>query len=368
MRCPKCGNEVEASRKFCTDCGAAVRAPVTPVTPVIPVVPIVPASAPRKSRAWKAVAIVALAVLVVGGVATGIILWRAAAGNRLVAQVTSVDLGRKDGESIDLEKVPLDDTLVLEATYRASFPQGGSGTLSLTLTDSAGDELMEDTFEVRSGGGLQKKKAEFHLTQSDGKPLKAKASLEVEQGARKASGGKTLTCTAVKGKGKEVLFTEAKDAATKKLSEATGAVKELTDAGIDTSDLVAMLSDALGRLEAAKTAEQATEAGALADAVLKECQVRKASYNDAQAREADIAAAQQVMYDYAWAERGNSETVSLVDFSMNNERTQASATFVGPVTAHTDPDNAGMTNYFYLTAQKQGGQWVVTGFRYEHVI
>ena len=393
MNCEKCGSEIKVGKKFCANCGAPAKSPadeaptvemkpvapaaapqpttrMQPVTPpgATPYAPVMTSTKPKKSRAAMIVVIAVAALVVIGGAAAGIVAWRVAVSNRLVASVESIDLARADGKSLDLKKFALDETLVLEATYRARFKKGGNGILRITVTDSDDNEVMRDSFTVKSGGALQKRDVKFHMTRSSGKPLSARASLEVSKDRKKATGSRTMSYTAVAGKGKEVLLQEAKDAATKKLEEATAAVKEVTGMGVDTTDLVNMLSDAVNKLASAKTAEQANEAGSIADSVINECNVRKASMADARAREADIAAAKQVMFDYADAEKGNTESISLVDFSMNDARTEATATYSGMVTVHTDPTNAGMTNYFYLTAAKQGGQWVVTDFRYEHVL
>ena len=405
MDCEKCGSEIQDGKKFCTNCGAPAgrggdesptvqmqpvsgaappqpttqMQPVPMVPPAPPAAPVVPPGAapyqplaaspkPKKSKAAVIALVVIAALVVIGAAVAGIVLWRVAVSNRLVASVQSIDLTRSNGRDLDLKKVPLDETLVLEASYRSQFKQGGKGVLRMTVTDSEDNEVIRDSFTVKSSGKMQKKDVKFHMTQSSGKPLTARASLEVSKDQKKATGAQSLSYTAVAGKGKELLLQEAKDAATKKLDEATAAVKEITDMGVDTTDLVDMLSDAVNKLDGAKTAGQANEAGSIADSVINECSIRKTSMAEAQSREADIAAAKQVMFDYADAEKGNTESISLVDFSMNDARTQATATYSGMVTVHTDPTNAGMTNYFYLTADKQGGQWVVTDFRYEHVL
>lgn len=326
MRCDKCGSEVKEGKKFCTSCGAPV--PDTPVVPLqqaapTPPAPYSPTSGAPKTKRSRTTTVVVIAVIAL---------------------------------------------LVVEATYRARFKSGGKGILRVTVTDSEDKAVINDSITVRSSDRTQKKGVKFHMTQSSGKPLEAKATLQVSKGQSKLRGSQTLSLTAVAGKGKELLLQEAKASATKKLADATSAVKEAAAMGVDTTDLVSMLSDATSRLEKARTAEQANEAASIADSVIAECAVRKASAAQAQAREADIAAARQVMFDYANAEKGNTESISLVDFSMNDARTSASGTYSGMVTVHTDPDNAGMTNVFHVTAQKQGGQWVVTDFTYEHVL
>jgi len=306
-----------------------------------------------------------MVLLVLGGAAAGIVAWRISVANRMVAKVQSVDLELASGKQLDLKKVPLDEKLVLQTTYDAHFKDGGNGKLKVTVTDSEGSEVVGDSFVVISSDKPQKKQVEFHMTQSSGKPLKAQAQLEVSKGSKKATDTGSLSYTAVAGKGKEAQFAEAKGAALKKLTDATSAVKEIAALGINAADLTSMLRDATGKLAKATTAQQANEAGAVGDVVLAECASRKKSQQDSQTRNADIAAAKQVMFDYANAEKGNAESISLTDFSMNNEGTVASATYVGFVTVHTDPDNAGQKDIFYVTAGKQNGQWVVTNFRYE---
>lgn len=397
MRCEQCGNDVEGSSKFCTKCGARVRtaqgqdAPTIQMTPVPPVppapprpaasprptvvtrpptgrppyVPPAPVAQPKKKRTGLVIGIIVMVLLVLGGAAAGIVAWRISVANRMVAKVQSVDLELASGKQLDLKKVPLDEKLVLQTTYDAHFKDGGNGKLKVTVTDSEGSEVVGDSFVVISSDKPQKKQVEFHMTQSSGKPLKAQAQLEVSKGSKKATDTGSLSYTAVAGKGKEAQFAEAKGAALKKLTDATSAVKEIAALGINAADLTSMLSDATGKLAKATTAQQANEAGAVGDVVLAECASRKKSQQDSQARNADIAAAKQVMFDYANAEKGNAESISLTDFSMNNEGTVASATYVGFVTVHTDQDNAGQKDIFYVTAGKQNGQWVVTDFRYE---
>lgn len=318
-------------------------------------------------RSTKVIIGVVIGLLVVGGAAAGIIIWRVSEGNKTIAEVTSIDLERTDGETLDLKKVPLDTELVLKVDYRARFKGDGKGTLRLTVTTSEGDRTIDKSYDLKSSGETQTRELKYSMNKGSGQPIEAKAKLTVEQGNKDLKNSKTLAYTAVKGKGAELQLSEAKDAALKKCDEATAAVKELTSLNIDAADLAARLSKALDDLKSATTVAEANAVTQTAQGVIDECGARKTAAANEQARNQDIAAAKQVMYNYANAEKGSAESIDLIDFSMNDQRTQANGTYMGMVTVHTDPDNAGQKDYFYVTAEKQNGQWVVTNFRYEFV-
>ena len=335
MECPDCGKETSKDNKFCTSCGTplgdqttemktvpAAPPPVPPVrhevqpttqfaapppgpAPVVPQVAPPPAVKRRMSKGAKIALIVFVAVLVVGGAAAGIVIWRVNESNKAIAQVTRVDVIRSDGASLDLDAVPLDVGLELTATYTARYKEDGAGKLRLSIGNSDGEKIIDETFDVKSSGGPQTQSVKFSMTKGSGKALQAKAQLTVTSGDEKMADSSTTSYTAVEGLGKEAQFDEAKKTATDKLADATKAVQELAALGISASDLVEQLSTNVDRLKAATTAEEAEEVSAFADKVIAECDARKAAAadqrKDAQSREvcrSNQAALRQALYAF----------------------------------------------------------------------
>jgi len=257
MECPDCGKETSKDNKFCTSCGTplgdqttemktvpAAPPPVPPVrhevqpttqfaapppgpAPVVPQVAPPPAVKRRMSKGAKIALIVFVAVLVVGGAAAGIVIWRVNESNKAIAQVTRVDVTRSDGASLDLDAVPLDVGLELTATYTARYKEDGAGKLRLSIGNSDGEKIIDETFDVKSSGGPQTQSVKFSMTKGSGKALQAKAQLTVTSGDEKMADSSTTSYTAVEGLGKEAQFDEAKKTATDKLADATKAVQEL---------------------------------------------------------------------------------------------------------------------------------------------
>jgi len=285
MRCGNCGSEVSEGLKFCTNCGASLGEPTTEMEQVPPPAPPPsagpsPAVAPKtgKKRTGLIVAILLIAILVVGGgAAAGIILWRVAEGNKLIADIQKVELKHSDGNSLNLKDVPLDTDLTFEVTFKARYKGGGKGTLDITLVDGNGDEVRNKSYYVYSSSESQTRKDEYHMTMSEGETFKVAAALKVTKGDEKQSDEESLEYYVTAGKGGKIQFKEAKDAATKKLEQATKAVKELSSLGIDNLDLTSQLLDATKKLSEADTADQANAAAATADAVIAECAARKAA-------------------------------------------------------------------------------------------
>lgn len=394
MKCKKCGSEVAAGKKFCTNCGAPLGEPTVPMYRVPPAPGKPPSTAEEPTRAFaqppapppaspppakpaakagmksstKAIIAVVVALLVLGGAAAGIIIWRVIEGNKLIAEIEDVELSLLDGKRLDMKDVPLDEELTLKVTYRARFKKGGKGTLEIDIVDGSDEPVLGDSYKLKSSDDPQEQEYEFFMRLSEGETFKATARLEVTKDGKKTKDSKTLEFYVKEGKGEEVKFEGAKEEAAAKIEEAKNAVAQTGAAGIDTSDLAQQLSVAESDLESATTEEEAKKVYATAEAIINECNARKAAVEDQAAREQDIAACRQVMFNYAYGERGNCEDVWWVDFSMNNERTSATGKLEGMVTAHTDPDRAGQKTFFFLTAEKRGGQWVITDYSYEHIL
>lgn len=286
MNCPNCGSEVPPGKKFCINCGAPVGEP-TGVMQQPPVQPTAaaaappsgaPAPGPGKKKTAMVTAIVVIALLVIGGAAAGIIIWRVAEGNKLVAEITSVDLKRTDEKTVNLKDVPLDTNLQIEVTYRARFKQGDKGKLNITLVDGNGEEVRGNTYTVKSSGSQQTRADEFLMSYSEGETFKATAELKVTRGKETRKDSESLEYYVAAGKGEEMQFDEAKAAATGKLEEATNAVKEISGMGINASDLAQLLTGSIAKLQAATTVDEVNPVIADADAVIKECANRKAQF------------------------------------------------------------------------------------------
>ncbi|MBU4385964.1 MAG: hypothetical protein KKH73_03105 [Actinobacteria bacterium] len=394
MKCRKCGSKNAGAMKFCTNCGAPLGEPTIPMDRVPhthgkppstaeeptrafaqPPAPPAPPAAPPAAKAGmkkatKVIIAVVVALLVLGGAAAGIIIWKVVESNKLIAEIEEVDLSRADadGRSLDLKDVPLDEDLSFEVTYLARFKKGGKGTLDVTIVDGSDEQVWSDSYKLESSDDPRTHEFTFAMLISEGETFKATAVLEISNGDEKAEDSRTLEFYVKEGKGEEATLQEARDAAAAKIEEAKGVVAETGAAGIDTSDLAQQLSTIESDLQSATTEDEVQKVYATAEAIVNECNARKAAAADQAARERDIAACRRVMYDYAYAEKGNCEDVWWVNFSMNNERTSATGKLEGLVTVHTDPDRAGQRTYFFLTAEKRGGQWVVVDYSYEHIL
>lgn len=167
MNCPGCGNELEESESFCTGCGE----------------PVASSGGPPRGRAALIVAVVLAALLVLGGAAVLVVVL-VTGGPGLTASVEELDLRLSDGGEIDVDNVPLGELLVFEVKYIAQFGEGGGGTLAITLYDGDGEEVLDETFKVRSGDVPQSRKYEYSMKTSEGETFEMKVSLEVDQGTR----------------------------------------------------------------------------------------------------------------------------------------------------------------------------------------
>jgi len=299
MKCAGCGHDNPEASKFCTSCGARFgavtqqmqqqpppqAAPPQPTTqmPVASVAAPVAGSAyapvqpPKKSskKVWIAVVAAAVAVVVIAAAILIPVLIMEA--NKPIAQVITVGLVRTDGNTLNTSKVPLDTEVAFKTSYKARFKDNGSGTLRMVVVDSGGENIIDKTYDVKSSGEAQSKELKFSMDQGSGKPLHAKATLAVTQGAKKINSAKTMAFTAVEGKAASVLLEEATAAATKKAQEATDTLKATAGKGINVSDLADRLSKALTTLQNAKTADEANGVTATAQGVIDECNQRIAA-------------------------------------------------------------------------------------------
>ncbi len=404
MYCEKCGKEIPEGNKFCTHCGAPVRVAGPPAeqieeqpepaaaaetqqlqpeatqvetgaTQIVPP-PVLPAEKPATPQGAKKTKILLLILipvilLVIAGAVVGIVLWTRS-GPTLKAEIKSLDLDLGSGDRIDLENVPLGETLLVTVEYLAVFPEGGEGTLQIMVLDSEGNDLLEDNADkVKSNDKPQTFEYEYYMEDNlAGESLDVSAVLEVKKGTEESSNEEELAYKAsseggTKPEPQEDL-TEARQQASARATEARAAIDNLSGQGIDVSGLPEMLQKALHLVEHGTTlAELMGETDSAmfySNYILNECHNRYQAYLERKAREQDIAAAQQVMMNYAYANTTQLEGLHLQNFYMNNERTIATALLWGMVTAHTDPENAGTVMTADMRAEKSGGQWVVTGF------
>ena len=276
MKCPDCGKEAGEGKKFCTVCGAVLGEPTTPL-PAVTAGAQAPSEKQLSKKAWVILAVV-LGALIVGGAIAGIVIWLVSASGRPVAKVESIALTRKDGKELDMKKVPLEKTLSLDVAFKAKYSDGGSGRLRVSVEDSNAEEVISKSWSVKSAEALQKKTFVFNMTESNGKPLKAIAELKVKTDGEELSDTGTLVYTAVKGKGKTSTLEDAKNAALDMLTQADAAVQDLSSSGIDSSDLAEQVSDLEVQLENVTTAAEANNIAEAADAIIGECNVRKASH------------------------------------------------------------------------------------------
>jgi hypothetical protein len=303
MKCPQCGKDDPKAVKFCTSCGAPIpeqptvvqRPPqqVQPTTvmpaappatatafvpPTGPAAPVPPLPTKKKmkgsTKAWIAVACVVGVLVVAAAIAIPLVI---SAANKPVARVNSVKLLRTDGDTLDMDKVPLDTELSVKVDYNAKFKGSGSASLHVTVSDADGSNIIDKTYDVKSSASSQSKDLAFSMTVGSGKPLKAIAKVDVSQGAQKLTSTKTLSFTAVAGKGKALQYKEALAAATAKCREATDTLKNASAAGVNVNDLADKLSSALTALKASKTADEANAVTATAQSVIDEAGARVAA-------------------------------------------------------------------------------------------
>jgi hypothetical protein len=223
------------------------------------------------TKAWIVVACIVGACIVAAAVIVPVLV---VSSNKPAAQISAVRLLRTDGDTLDMDKVPLDKEISFKVAYKARFKDSGSGTLRLMVTDSSGESIVDKTYDVISSDQAQTKDIKFSMTQGSGKPLTAKADLKVTQGTQNVVATKSLDFTAVTGKGAELQLKEAKAAATRKCEEATAALKAASAQGVQVSDLADRLSKALSTLESAKTAATANTVAGTAQGVIDECAAR----------------------------------------------------------------------------------------------
>lgn len=377
MKCLRCGAWMSDEKKFCTRCGAPLSAETvempavgitgTPISPaqdkrVRPEVFAPPSTTPLVTkRSSKKVIVISILVAAVLVAVIAIFSWWILSGiGGTKAEIVSLELERVDGKELNLQKVPLDTKLSLIVTFEAFFGRGGKGKLIISIVSSDGSRIAERQYDLKSKKGHQVKSIEYSHDQGSGEPLEAKAKIEVWDDGKSKSDTDSIFYTAVRGKGEKLKLKEAKEGASLKLKEARQAVNEIWKMGIDTADLAERIDALSEKLDRVDSEAEANEVEREAQGVIDESEARKQSFLSEQARQKDEEACREVMLAYANANKGNAESVWLENFQMNDARTMASATVVGMVTVHTDPEHAGEIIRNTIVAEKQEGSWVIT--------
>lgn len=321
------------------------------------------------SPKWIVLAVI-LAVVVVGGAIVGILFLTVFRFEKTEVRITDIEIERSDGESLDLDDVPLDARLTAGVDYIARYGEGGEGELEITLLDGDDEEILSESYDIESSDERQKQEYEFYVARSEGETFTVKAVLVVEMDKKEEKSSKTADFYVEEGLGEEAKLEEAKDEAKSKLDEAADAVVDIISLGVEAEDLAAQVAEAEGKVESVTTMEEAEELYKFAEAVIAECNARKVAFEEEQRRlreelvRQETAACLSVMHDYAYEYRFPAEDIEIVDLNMNDELNYATAGIVGLITAHTVPERAGEKIYGRITAQKQGGQWVVTDYEY----
>lgn len=274
MNCQSCGSEIAPGKKFCSNCGAPVAqasagqaagpppAPPQPTQPLTaPVPPPVVPAAPRGRSKGKTVLAIVLGLIVLAEIAVAVVFIVKAVSPSTSASVTGLVLTRKDGKALNLKKVPLDVDLRLTATFKAQYPKGGSGKIRLSVVDGNGEELVGETFTVQSNGSSQKKQYTMNMTAGSGKPIKAKAKLDVQaKTGSKASSQKTLTYTAeegtVKDSGSNAELETTRANVQASYDDLMTSMKVANSSGTDVSDLMNQVADIGVSLAPAQTVSE----------------------------------------------------------------------------------------------------------------
>lgn len=378
-KCPKCGKENPEYAKFCLACGAPIAAATVAMTQVPTAAKAAPPSPPAvgaepfpeptpaakpkpklKDRKGLIIAIAVIAgLLVVGGAVAGIIAWRVSVGNRLVAEIESVELERTDGGNLELNQLPLDTNMVVKVSFRARYKEGGKATLTITNSAAVTEgEQSTYTYDVKSSDGVQEKTSEpFYLKSGTGQQERITAKLEVAKDDKEASDSDDLTYTTVAGQGLEMRLEEARAAAEAKAEEANRVMERAIGLGINVDDLLQRMLDAAGRVEANPTEEELNNLIATLDGVIQEGNQRIAAAEQAQQQQQagqDEAACKQAMLNFAennWLP----ERAWIDSFSWNNSQHTSATGVIGCV------GGDGSTAYTTVYATKSGGSWSVSG-------
>ena len=375
MLCPNCGTELPEGAKFCLTCGAPV-ATATPVMPqpTPPRPPVVgaepfpqptptPKPKPKKPRNRKRLVIVIIviaSVLVIGGAVVGIIAWRVSAGNRLVAEIESVELERVDGRSLDLNRVPLDTQLTINVKFHARYKEGGKGTLTITNSAAIAEgESSAYTYDVKSSNDVQEKTTEtFYMMLGTGKQESITAKLEVTKDDKEASDSSDLAYTTVAGKGTEIRVEEAGQEAVAKADEANKVLERAQSLGIDVSDLYQKMIVAATKVETNPSEQEINDFIATMDEVIQEGNARIAAAEQARADEQqagqDEAACKQAMTDYAQNNWSPYEREWIESFSWNNSLRTSATGVIGVV------GGDGSTTLTTVNATKSGENWLIS--------
>lgn len=134
-------------------------------------------SEPGSGR-WKAV-VAWVAAFFVGFIVTAAIIYvpRMLSG-KATYEVSRLRITRADGSPVDLNEVPLGESLVFSADVKANYSGGDKASLELLIRRSSSEDVSSKTFEVSSSGEPRTFELRFTLSEGAGDPFSARAILE----------------------------------------------------------------------------------------------------------------------------------------------------------------------------------------------
>jgi hypothetical protein len=153
----------------------------------------------------------------------------------------------------------------------------------LYLESSTGEEIIGKTFQVKSKDGAQTQAYKVYMTLSSGKPVEAKAKLDVSSGSgEKVSAQASTSFTAEEGsiEGSDSSGTsldETRKRVESEFSDLMTTAKTAIAAGIDITDLQNRIADLGVKVVGASTVEELESAEVEIENLQKEIQSRMAT-------------------------------------------------------------------------------------------
>ena len=314
MNCPDCGKEVSKSDNFCWNCSIPLSyaapkdkpaedkaEPTVAQEPGTPSDSVGESGTPSitntgfmagagtwvKNRKTVLLVVIPLILLIVAGAVVGVVFWTRS-GPTVAAEIESVDLTFYEGGEADLEKVPLEEDLLLSIEYLAQFPENGKGTLEVMLVDNEDDTLSQKRIKCKSSEDPQTYEYAFFMpTELSNLSIDITASLEVEAGDQKINDEGALAFASEESQEEQPTEETADDEqvraafsqALEQYKVALNAVNELITLKIDTGGLQELLDKAYFLLENCSTIEniigEKDSAMFYANATINECNARK---------------------------------------------------------------------------------------------
>jgi len=278
MKCPACGFDVPDGSSFCVKCGARIASGQDSGRQALQVpTDTTQMQAGKKMSKWPVIVIIVAIALIAGAVA-GILVWRLTSKGAL-CELKSVKLLDKNGDSLNLEDVPLGKDITVKVDYLARFGEKGSGKLELLVFDGKGEEQWRYPVTLKSSENEQSYQTVISINTSEGETFELQANLKVKDGGKKLQDGKSVSFYVKEGSIEGSELEKLRKEAESKLLEADKKVQELIKGGISADDLVEEVADAEERLGNAKDEGEIREVITIAENIIKECENRRVSGN-----------------------------------------------------------------------------------------